>query len=127
EVPHNNVVLTLSHFLEKVISTQSKTSFLIGDFKNVNNEKFYEAMKNFFINSLFLTDTLRNDNYDKILDILKDFVLTIRLLIKINYFPCQFFLQRLLDIHRYWKIDFVDENNIVENIENDRVSNIIFE
>jgi hypothetical protein len=129
EMFNGNVIHTLSHFIEKLITVQSRTSFLLKDLNDVNNnnERFYEAMKNIFINSLNLTDILRNEAYDNALDILKDYLLCIRILVKTNHFQARFFFNKMLDIHRYWKTEFIGHENIVNNIENDKVSNILFE
>jgi hypothetical protein len=128
DVSNNNVIHALSHFVEKIVSIQSRSSFLIQDIKDpTNNEKFYEAMKNIFINSLYLADILRHENYDTTLDILKEYLLSLRILIKTKYFPAKFFLIKMLNIHKYTKSEFIRNEKLIYNIENDKVSNVLFE
>jgi hypothetical protein len=128
DVPNNNVIHALSHFIEKIVTIQSRSSFLLNDMKDDgNNEKFYEAMKNIFINSLYLTDILRHENYDVTLDILKDYLLSLRLLIKTKHFPAKLFFTKMLDIHKYRKSGFITNEKLIYNIENDKVSSVLFE
>jgi predicted transcriptional regulator len=122
------VINSLSNYIEKIISLQMKSSFLLNDFKNKNNQlKYYESMRNFFINSVSLLEILKKDEYDMVLDILKEFILSLRLLIKSNSLDGQIFFSRLLNIQSYWKSDFIVDDNICYNIDSDKVSSLFLE
>ena len=119
---------SLSYFLENIVSTQLKSSFLISDFKNkINQEKYYESFLNFFINSLNMLDILKDEDIFSLLDVLKDYLISLRILIKTETIDPQIFFNRLINIQFYWNTDFVTEENIVNNLESDKVSQLFFE
>ena len=55
----DKILLSVSNFIEKIISTQIGSHFLLKDFVKMGPEKYYNTMKVFFYNSLFMTDVLR--------------------------------------------------------------------
>jgi hypothetical protein len=124
-----STLVGVSLFIEKIVGEQLKESFLIKDFskKQENQLKYYEAMKLFFINSLSLFDTslTNEDSVQKQLSILKEYVLSLRLLIKSKLIDPQIFFKRLLEILFYHNTNYVCEEQFSYNIETDKVS-IIF-
>lgn len=126
--PEEGVINSITNYVEKIISLQMKSSFLLNDFKNKTNQiKYYDSMKNFFINSVSLLEILKKDEYDIVLDILKEFILSLRLLIKSNSIDGQIFFSRLLNVQTYWKSDFISDDNICYSIDSDKVSSLFLE
>jgi hypothetical protein len=123
-----SLVISLSHFIERVVSLQTKNSFLISDFQKDNNaSKIYDLLRNFFLNSINYLDILRNDEYERILDILKEYVLALKVLVKYNILDSQVFFNRLLQIQFYWNTEFSNEDNFSSNIDSDKVSQLFLE
>lgn len=123
-----NVINSISHFVEKIVSMQSKQNFLVNDFKKKKEQTaFYESMRNFFLNSLNLLDLQRYDDYPRILEILKEFIISLRILIKSEVLDQEFFFHRLITIQNYWNSDFISEENLYYNIDTDKVSQLLFE
>jgi hypothetical protein len=92
-----------------------------------NQEKYYETLKNFFVNSLSLLDILRDEDYSKELSILRTFLLSLRILIKSGSLEFGIFLNRFWNLFYFFKMELQKSESLVNFVDNDIVSNNFFE
>lgn len=115
------------------INTEYKANFAYDESIITNlalcakQEKYYETLKNFFINSLSLLDILREEDYLKTLNIIKIFILSLRMLIKSGSLEFAIFLNRFWNLFYFFKSDFYRTDNIVNFVDNDQITNNFFE
>jgi len=93
-----------------------------------NQIRYYETLKNFFINSLSLLDILREDGeMSNILYIIRIFILSLRILIKSGSLEFGIFLNRFWNTFYFFKTNIQMSENLTAFIDNDIVSNNFFE
>ncbi len=92
-----------------------------------NQEKYYDTLKYFFINSLSLLDILRDDDFSKELSIIRTFILSLRILIKSGSLQFGIFLNRFWNCFYFFKTQIQKSENLVNYVDNDIVSNNFFE
>ena len=90
-------------------------------------EKYYESLKNFFINSLSILDILRNEDFTKTFNILKLFILNLRILIKNGSLESGIFLNKFWNLLYFYKTNIYNTENLVYYADSDLISNNFFE
>jgi hypothetical protein len=115
DIIENQNIMPIFYFIENVLSFYNKSQVLLNDF-NKNPDLIYSIIIHFFSDCFYLVDILRNDNYIMVLELIKKFILCLRVLIKNKLLNVQYFEKRYLVLKEYWKLTDLKAIDLIKTL-----------